>query len=124
MLYQMDVRNEWQDRHIAPFWHLLDEEPSKDGRRYAEDIVRGVLSDRDKTDKLVAETSKNWTIERMAAIDRNILRAAVWEMVGPSKLAPGIVIDEWVEIAKKFGTDQSPAFINGILDQVAKKAPR
>ena len=124
MLYQMDVRHEWQDQHIAPFWHLLEELPSRDGRKYAEAIVRGILDERERLDKLVAETSKNWSIERMAAIDRNILRAAAWEMTGPSKLAPGIVIDEWVEIAKKFGTDQSPAFINGILDQVAKKVPR
>lgn len=121
ILYQMDILNEWSDRHVAPFWTLLDEQPERDSRKYAESIVAGVLADRARLDALVSSTATNWSMERMGAIDRNILRAASWELSGEHRLPPGVVIDEWVEIAKKFGGENSPSFINGILDKIAKR---
>jgi transcription antitermination protein NusB len=120
ILYQMDLLEDWNSRHIAPFWQMLDGEAPRQTRKYAESIVAGVLEGRERLDETLSRIAKNWTIDRMGHIDRNILRAAAWEMFGEPKLPAGVVIDEWVEIAKKFGSDQSPSFINGILDQIAK----
>jgi N utilization substance protein B len=121
LLYQMDLLNDWDERRIAPFWTLLDAAPERDVRKYAESIVLGVLGMRAEIDALVQKIATNWSLDRMALIDRNILRAAAWELRGEPKLPPGVVIDEWLEIAKRYGGDQSPAFINGILDQLAKQ---
>jgi N utilization substance protein B len=124
ILYQMDLLNDWDSRHIAPFWTLLDDNPDRDSRKYAESIVHGVLSERETIDIMVTKTAKNWSMDRMGAIDRNILRAAAWEMHGDPKLPAGVVIDEWVEIAKRYGGEQSPSFVNGILDNIAKQDPQ
>jgi N utilization substance protein B len=121
ILYQMDITGDWDERRITPYWQLLDDQPERDSRKYAESIVTGVLDDRSSLDAIVSETAKNWALDRMGAIDRNILRAATWELRGEPQLPAGVVIDEWVEIAKKYGGEQSPSFINGILDQIAKR---
>lgn len=120
ILYQMDILGDWDERHIAPYWQLLDAPPQRESRKYAENIVYGVLRERERIDRLLATTAHNWSLERMAAIDRNILRAATWELTGEPKLPPGIVIDEWIEIAKKYGAENSATFVNGILDKIAK----
>lgn len=120
ILYQMDMLNEWSEARIAPYWNLVDAAPERDARKYAESIVRGVMADRGRIDEALERTATNWALGRMALIDRNILRAAAWELTGEPKLPPGVVIDEWVEIAKKYGADQSPSFVNGILDRIAK----
>ncbi|RYZ65728.1 MAG: transcription antitermination factor NusB [Proteobacteria bacterium] len=89
--------------------------------KFADDIIKGVTTKKKEIDAKIQSASSHWKIERMATIDRNILRVAVFEMAfAPTPLKPNIVINEAVEIAKKFGNTESAAFVNGLLDQVAK----
>ncbi len=83
-------------------------------------IVRGTLSNLEKIDGLIKLLAKNWTIERMSRIDRNILRLSIYEIMFIPETPKNVIINEAIEIAKKFGNDESPAFINGILDAAVK----
>ncbi len=88
---------------------------------FATDIIRGVQAQKPAIDSKIQSASAHWKLDRMATIDRNILRIAVYEMIfAPNPLKENIVINEAVEIAKKFGTTESASFVNGLLDQVAK----
>jgi len=89
--------------------------------QYADEIIRGVQDNKGDIDNKIQMASAHWKVDRMATIDRNILRIAVYEMlVASPPLKQNIVINEAVEIAKKFGTTESASFVNGLLDQVAK----
>jgi N utilization substance protein B len=89
--------------------------------KYADDIIRGVQTNKAAIDSKIQSSSSHWKVDRMATIDRNILRIAVFEMCfATNPLKESIVINESVEIAKKFGTTDSASFVNGLLDQVAK----
>ena len=92
-------------------------------RIFAEELVAGVMANRDEIDTRVAEKSKNWAISRMARVDLNILRLAVYELVFRADIPKNVTMNEAIEVAKKFGTEESPAFINGILDEVAASVP-
>ena len=84
-------------------------------------LVKGVKQHREKIDVQIQEASRHWKIERMASVDRNILRSAVFEMLHAAEpLEPKIVINEAIEIAKVFGTQDSGSFVNGILDQIVR----
>ncbi len=83
-------------------------------------IVRGTLSNLTDIDGLVKILSKNWTIDRMSRVDRNILRLSIYELLFHLEIPRNVIINEAIEIAKKFGNDESPAFINGILDAAVK----
>jgi N utilization substance protein B len=88
-------------------------------RAFAEELATGVAEERGTIDALLAAHSTHWRVERMAAVDRNVLRIAVWEILRgatPSSVA----IDEAVELARRFGSERSPAFVNGVLDAVAR----
>lgn len=89
--------------------------------KYADIIVRGVGQYREKIDQKIQEASRHWKIERMGGVDRNILRMAVFEMFYADELIePKIAINEAIEIAKIFGTQESASFVNGLLDQVVR----
>jgi N utilization substance protein B len=88
-------------------------------RIFAEELVAGVTANCDEIDNLIAGTSKNWAISRMAKVDLNILRLAVFELIYRIDIPRNVTINEAIEVAKKFGTEDSPAFINGILDEIA-----
>lgn len=87
-------------------------------RDYARALALGVAREREAIDRLIKAHATNWRIERMAAVDRNVLRLAVYEM-GWAGLPATVAIDEAVELARRFGSDPSPAFVNGVLDAVA-----
>lgn len=88
---------------------------------YADLLVKGVQKDKEAIDSKIQASSAHWKVERMATIDRNILRIAVYEMKFASEpIKENIVINEAVEIAKKYGTTESASFVNGLLDQVSK----
>jgi transcription antitermination protein NusB len=88
-------------------------------RNFAEELVAGVMANREEIDGKVAEKSKNWTVARMAKVDLNILRLAYFELLFRDDIPKKVTINEAIEIAKKFGTEDSPAFINGMLDELA-----
>lgn len=88
---------------------------------YATEIVKGVKQHREKIDASIQEASRHWKIDRMASVDRNILRSAVYEMLfAKDAVEHKIVINESIEIAKVYGTQDSGAFVNGILDQIVR----
>jgi N utilization substance protein B len=93
-------------------------------RGYAAELAQGVKANKDHIDALIEAHSQHWKLYRMSRIDRNILRIAVYELTSCPDVPPKVCIDEAVEIGKKFGTTESGAFINGILDQVCRRLGR
>ena len=90
---------------------------------YAADLVRGVVSHRDRIDSLIASYAEGWTLDRMPAVDRNILRLGVYELLWADDVPDGVVLSEAVELATDLSTDASPAFVNGLLARLAKLKP-
>jgi transcription antitermination protein NusB len=100
------------------FWSL--HMAKKGARAYAEDLVKGVLAHLTEIDRCIESAVENYRMERLAAVERNILRVAVYELNHVSDAPPPVVINEAIEIAKKFGATESGGFVNGILDRIAK----
>jgi transcription antitermination factor NusB len=92
--------------------------PPKEVRSFSKDLVLGVWKNKEDLDRLIGRASKNWRIERMSRVDRNILRIAVFEVVYMGEIPPKVSIDEAVELGKKYGSEESGAFINGVLDHI------
>ena len=90
-----------------------------DAQNFAEMLVRGVMERREEIDALLSRCSTNWKVPRMAVVDRNILRMATFELRHVPDIPPKVTMNEAIEIAKRYGTEDSGAFINGILDRVA-----
>jgi len=105
-----------------PVLELLAERMSLGERptpEYAAQIVRGVAAHRAEIDKLIAGNSVGWTLERMPAVDRNVLRIGVWELRWAEDVPSGVAISEAVELVQDLSTDGSPAFVNGLLAKIA-----
>jgi N utilization substance protein B len=100
----------------AKRWRRLEE-----AFEYAKDLVRGTLDNREKIDALIRGQADNWRLERMPAVDRNILRLAIYEMLHEQETPKLVVLDEAIELAKKFGSEQSGRFVNGLLDGLLKQ---
>ena len=87
---------------------------------FARQLVAGALERRAEVDDVIQTASRNWRIERMSRVDRNILRLAASELMGAPEVPTKVVINEAVELAKRFGAAEAPAFVNGILDRIAQ----
>jgi transcription antitermination protein NusB len=87
-------------------------------RLFADPLIQGVIAHRDECDEVIRKHAKNWDLHRMATVDRNILRLAIYEMLHRDDIPPVVSINEAVDIAKKFSTQDSGKFVNGILDKV------
>ncbi|MBI4677605.1 MAG: transcription antitermination factor NusB [Elusimicrobia bacterium] len=85
---------------------------------FARRLFDGALRERDELDRRIGEVAKNWDVARMAAVDRNVLRLASYELIRCPETPPGVIINEAIEIVKKFSTEDSSRFINGILDKI------
>lgn len=90
---------------------------------YTERVIEGVAADRDQIDAVVSSHLQNWTLSRLPAVDRAILRLATWELFNATDVDVTVVVDEAVELAKELSTDDSPAFVNGVLGRIAELAP-
>ncbi len=90
---------------------------------FAEELVTGVAANRSRIDQTIEEKSKNWAKSRMPKVDLSILRLATYELLFRIDIPKNVTINEAIEVAKKFGTEESPAFINGILDEIAAALP-
>ena len=122
MLFQIDLTGTAPPEVFATFWS--GQETGEDVRVFAERLVLGVAGELRTLDRAIAISATNWRIERMAVVDRNVLRMAVYELLhDPATPAP-VVIDEAIEVAKKFGSEDSGSFINGILDDVRRRVER
>ena len=119
-LYQMDVTGGEPQVPAAELWQHFDEtEPPEPSRTFAGEIVRGVLDTRARIDELIAESAEHWRLDRLSQIDRNILRIGAYELLCRRDVPPSVAIDEAIEIAKRFGNDESAVFVNGVLDHIA-----
>jgi N utilization substance protein B len=119
-LYQLDQHGETDPAaHEAEFWarHPVDGET----RAFAAALVAGTARRHAEIDKIIAQYTEHWDLDRMAVVDRNILRLAVFELLERSAVPPKVAINEAIEISKKFGTRESSRFINGVLDRVHKE---
>jgi N utilization substance protein B len=114
-LYQLDAAGGSGQEVLSGHFDPLD----ADTRRFAEELVRGVQAERQLIDSIVERTSTNWRLDRMALVDRNILRLGVYELLRLPDVPVRVTLNEAVELGKKFGSDESSAFVNGILDRVA-----
>ncbi len=93
-------------------------EAAEGERDYARALVTGVLENKQELDSRITEVTDNWKLERIAAVDRAILRLGLYELLEMSEVPPKVVINESVELAKKFSTEKSGAFVNGVLDKI------
>ena len=125
VLFLWDQRRQKIDDAISSFYETLSSEEDEPLRSppddFMEALVRGASENAPSIDRRIAEKSENWRLERMPAVDRNILRLAVYEMSELKTPAP-VVIDEALELARQFSGDESVSFINGVLDAVHKDA--
>ena len=118
MLYQADVGKQTPEQVRATFWKAAGEvEPEVQG--FAEDLFRVAIAHQEKIDQLIVANSKNWRLERMPAVDRNLTRMAVGEMLGFKATPFPIVLNEALEIARRYSAPESINFLNGLLDTIA-----
>ncbi len=123
MLFQLEASGVSPDQAITLFWRTF-EDADPEGKAYADACVRGVADNLDTIDKRVTAASQNWRLERMSRVDRNLLRLGTWELLYRSDVPRAVILDEAVELAKSFGTDESSGFVNGVLDRIATDVGR
>ncbi len=106
----------------TPLAEMISERDAGDQRQYLEQTLNGVVERIADLDKTIDQYALGWRVERLAVLDRNILRLGLYELLHAQEIPAEVAIDEAVELAKKYGTDNAPSFINGILDRVWKDA--
>ena len=120
VIEMLEGKSSWGEHKKLP--------PPTDGdttiQQFAEPLVRGVIQNRDSIDRELSSLAINWDLHRMAGVDRNVLRLAVYEMLHRNDIPPVVSINEAVDIAKKFSTDDSGKFVNGILDKLKSRLDR
>jgi N utilization substance protein B len=119
MLFQLEASGASPDEVVTLFWRSFEADADPEGRPYADELLRGVAAAREELDRLITAASSNWRIERMTRVDRNALRLGAWELAHKADVPAEVVLDEAVELAKAFGTSESSAFVNGVLDRIA-----
>jgi N utilization substance protein B len=120
MLFQRDVGKHTPDQVRQNFWKAREETIDADTRGFAEDLFRVATTREEEIDGLIEQHSAHWRIPRMPAVDRNLLRLAVAELLGFPGTPVPIVINESLEIAKRYSAPESLSFLNGILDAISK----
>jgi N utilization substance protein B len=119
MLFQADLGKQTPEQVRATFWRAGDEvEPEVRG--FAEDLFRSAITHQERIDELIAVNSRHWRLERMPAVDRNLLRMAIGEMLAFKSTPFPIVINEALEIGRRYCAPESVNFLNGILDAIAR----
>lgn len=119
ILFQLEFDNLQPDKTIENYWE--NRKASKEVKDYSRWLVNGIISRQKEIDKVIQSASEHWRIARMAVVDRNILRMAVYELLFEENIAPAIIINEAIEIAKKYSSNEAATFVNGILDAIRKK---
>jgi N utilization substance protein B len=119
MLYQHDMSGNAPDMIVSTFEDLQKSKPNT--REFAIKVFKGTIEHMAKIDDMIVAQADNWRIERMAVVDRNIIRMSIYEFLHENDTPKLVIIDEAIEIAKRFGTQKSSQFINGILDGILKR---
>jgi N utilization substance protein B len=122
MLFGLEATEAEVDGAITLFWREFGGDP--EARPYADEAVRGVVDKRAELDETIRLASEHWRIERMTRVDRNVLRLGSWELLYKSDVPRSVILDEAVELAKRYGSEESSAFVNGVLNQIAENLGR
>lgn len=124
-LYQLDIQRAPADADVAEWLKAILEEACAppEVADYARQMTAGAWAKRDQYDRMITEVTDHWEVSRMAVVDRNVLRMAIYELVERPEVPARVVIDEAVEIAREFGDAETPQFVNGVLDAIWKKHP-
>ena len=121
VLYELDILRSDVSEALADYWQNCDQDKKdEEVKTYTEALVRGTMEKLEPIDKCIERFAENWTIERMATIDRNILRLSTYEMLYRDDIPMKVSINEAVELAKRYGEIDSSKFVNGVLDKIAK----
>jgi len=121
ILFQLDIRKEKPTLTLfKTFW--AEHETDDEIKSFAEEIVKGTHKHLQTINTEISKYAENWSLDRMNAVDRNVLRIAVYEILHRIDIPSSVTINEAIEIAKKFGSNESGSFVNGILDRVARTA--
>ena len=116
-LYQLDLAGEG-DPTVPLFWSHFDAEPQ--AQTFARELVDGVAAHRERIDALIAASAEHWRLPRLSRVDLSLLRLATFELLARADIPCSVTIDEAIEIAHRFGSEDSPAFVNGVLDHIAQ----
>jgi N utilization substance protein B len=122
MLFSVEVSGHSAAAVIHDYWREMPGDA--EGRPYADELVTGVTEALEEIDARVRTASTNWRLERMTRVDRNLLRLSTFELLRERDVPRAVIIDEAVELAKRFGTEESGAFVNGVLDRIANDCGR
>jgi N utilization substance protein B len=122
LLYQLDVTRQSANSEIEAFWTY--HEVSPEVQTFATQLVQGTVEHLTELDRLIAAHADNWEIGRMAVVDRNILRMGAYELLYREEIPPKVCLNEAIELAKRFGDEESSKFVNGILDTIHKTHAR
>lgn len=118
-LYQLDVQGPDLLQHLAEFF--IENDPNSLVRKLASEWTKGTWENLTLCDELITASTIKWQLSRLSTVDKSILRLAVYQLKFCPDIPPRVVINEAIELAKRFSTDKSPAFVNGVLDAVLKK---
>jgi N utilization substance protein B len=123
ILFQADVRGDDVPSTLAAEAKRAANEPAREASwLYAREIVDGVIDNRDAIDEQITTFAKDWSLARMPAVDRAVLRIGVWEILYNDEVPAAVAIDEAVELAKEFSTDDSGSFVHGVLARIARSS--
>jgi len=117
VLYQVDLTGVTPRQALTLFWQNF--EPETETREFTSELVEGAWRERERIDSLITEAAEHWRLGRLPKVELNLLRLAVYELLTYPHISPGVTINEAIEIARRYGSDDAPVFINGVLDRIA-----
>lgn len=118
-LYQREMQGDQSDQALEEFYEMRGLSPS--GRRFCDELLQGWMQHREEIDEVIAKNARNFEFHRLSAVDRNVLRIACHEILFRSDIPAPVAINEAIEIAKKYSTEDSGKFVNGVLDNIRKQ---
>lgn len=118
-LYQREMQGDQSDQALEEFYEMRGLSPS--GKRFCNELLQGWMQNREEIDEVIAKNARNFEFNRLSAVDRNVLRIACHEILFRSDIPAPVAINEAIEIAKKYSTEDSGKFVNGVLDNIRKQ---
>lgn len=123
-LFQTEFNPEELDQALNDFWNDEEKKPLDRDRNYVNEMIRGVIEQQLKIDRIIKRYTDNWDVDRLGVLDRIVLRVAVYEMLFRDDIPPVVSINEAIEIAKAYSGQKSARFVNGVLDRIQKELDR
>ena len=118
-LYAIHLTKNDVDESLESFWEMT---PAKPGvQKYAEQVIRGVCGNAESLDEQITDALDNWSPDRVGHVERAVIRIALYEIIYVDDVPPPVAINEAIEVVKRFGADDAPRFVNGVLDRLRKK---